>query len=124
MTMPYEYVQAVNDAREFLRYFAERKNKHAETARRILRHYPGEIHAQMWTDAERRLSDLRDLKRVEIKPDKLGYDEDQVREILWRAFCKWMEGQTFGQAKDGTFRYYVSDVERFAGWRAKVRVLD
>jgi hypothetical protein len=39
--------------------------------------------------------------------------EKEVTEYLWKAFGKFMHGQTVMQENDGTLRYYKWDVDYF-----------
>lgn len=64
------------------------------------------------------------------KPDEYGYTEAQVRELCakygrtWEQFLRWLHGQTFTAAPDGSFRYYVGDVKRFMVVGPRARVMD
>ena len=42
-----------------------------------------------------------------------GLTKDEVQELLWQDFCKWMRGQTGAIDDDGNFNYYECDVDRY-----------
>jgi hypothetical protein len=47
---------------------------------------------------------------------RMNYTENMLKQELGshiKEFYEWMNGQTVSVAKDGTFIYYESDVQRF-----------
>ena len=41
--------------------------------------------------------------------------KEQVKELLFEQFERWMTGQTMGINPDGTYDYYDHDVQKFVG---------
>ena len=51
--------------------------------------------------------------RMAENKNKNHLTKEEVKEYLWKAFEKFMKGQTIGRGKNGQYLYYKWDVDNF-----------